>query len=116
MNNEPPNLQLDQQNQNKNPLQDPNQNPPQDENQNPPQQEQEILQPPPIGRPHPRTQDNILNEIERGKNELEAIIGKLKACGKPNPMKAQLTSSLESIMSHVASVSSQLDIWCVKRE
>lgn len=31
-------------------------------------------------------------------------------------MREQLASSLESIMSHVASVSGQLDIWCVIRE
>ena len=91
-------------NERKNPQQDQNQNPQQDENQNPPQQEQEILQPTPIGRLPPGTQDNIINEIERGKNELEALIGRLKACGQTNPMRAQLASSLESIMTHVASV------------
>ena len=31
-------------------------------------------------------------------------------------MIAQLASSLESIMTHVASVSGQLDIWHVKRD
>ena len=31
-------------------------------------------------------------------------------------MRAQLASSLESIMSHVAFVNGQLDIWRVKRE
>ena len=74
------------------------------------------MQPPPIGRPSPGTQDNIMNEIERGKNELEEIISRLKSCGKTNPMRAQLESSLESIMSHVAFISGQLDIWHVKRE
>ena len=102
MNNELANPQQDQ---NQNPQQDPNQNPQQDENQNPPQQEQEILQPAPIGRPPPGTQENIINEIERGKNELEALIGRLKACGQTNPMRAQLASSLESIMTHVTYVS-----------
>ena len=101
MNNELLNPQQDK----KYPPQDPNENPPQDENQNPPQQEQEISQPEPIGRPPPGTQDNIINEIERGKNELEALIDRLKACGQTNPMRAQLASSLESIMTHVASVS-----------
>ena len=72
MSNEPPNPWPNQQNQ--------NENPPQDENQNPPQQEKEILQHARIGRPPPRTQDNIMNEIERGKNQLEAIIGRLKSC------------------------------------
>jgi hypothetical protein len=43
-----------------------------------------------------------LNEIEKGENELESLIGRLKACGKTNPMREQLASSLESIMSHVA--------------
>ena len=57
-----------------------------------------------------------MNEIERGKNELEEIIGRLKYCKKMNPMREQLASSLESIMSHVAYVSGQLDIWHVKRE
>ena len=57
-----------------------------------------------------------MNEIERGKNELEAIIGMLKACGQTNLMRAQLASSLESIMTHVAFVSGQLDIWHVKRD
>lgn len=88
MNNEPPNPQLDQQNENENPPLDPNQNPLQDENQNPPQQEREILQPPPIGRPPPDTQYNIMNEIERGKNELETLIGRLEACGQTNMMRA----------------------------
>ena len=113
MNNEPVNPQQDQ---NQNPQQDPNQNPQQDENQNPPQQEQQISQPTPIGRPPPGTQDNIINEIERGKNELEALIGRLKACGQTNPMRSQLASSLESIMTHVAFISGQLDIWNVKRD
>ena len=31
-------------------------------------------------------------------------------------MRAQLTSSLEFIMTYVAFVSGQLDIWCVKRD
>ena len=101
MNNELVNPQQDQ---NQNPQQDPNQNPQQDENQNPSQQEQEIPQPAPIGRPPPGTQDNIINEIERGKNELEALIGRLKARGQTNPMRAQLASSLDSIMTHVAFV------------
>ena len=57
-----------------------------------------------------------MNEIERGKNELEELIGRLKACGKTNPMRAQLASSFESIMTHVASISGQLDIWHAKRE
>ena len=105
-----------QQDQNQNPQQDPNQNTQQDENQNPPQQEQEISQPEPIGRPPPRTQDNIINEIERGKNELEALIGRLKACGQTNSMRAQLASSLESIKTHIAFVSGQLDVWRVKRD
>ena len=47
-----------------------------------------------------------MNEIEREKNELDSIIGRLKVCKKTNPMRAQLASSLEPIMSHVASVSS----------
>ena len=51
MNNEPPNPQLNQKNQ----------------NENPSQEEQEILQPPLIKRPPPSTQDNIMNEIQRGK-------------------------------------------------
>ena len=58
----------------------------------------------------------MMNEIERGKNELEAIIGRLKACGQTNPMRAQLASSLKSIMTHVAYVSGKLDIWHVKRD
>ena len=56
-----------------------------------------------------------MNEIERGKTQLEAIIGGLKSCGKTNPTRAQLTSSLEFIVSQVASVSGQLDILHVKR-
>ena len=112
MNNEPENPQQDKK---QNPQQDPNQTPQQDENQNPPQQEQEIMQPAPIGRPPPSTQDNIINEIERGKNELEALIDRLKVFGKTNPMREKLASSLESIMTHVAFVSGQLDIWQVNR-
>ena len=69
MNNEPPNPQPDQKDQNENRPQHPNQNPPQDENQNPPQQEQGILQPTPIGRPPPSTQENIMTEIKRRKTE-----------------------------------------------
>ena len=87
-----------------------------DQNQNPPREEQQILQPKPIARPPPSTQENIINEIERGKNELEVLIVRLKACGQTNPMRAQLASSFESIMTHVASVSGQLDIWRVKRD
>ena len=98
MNNQPPNPQPDQQNQNK--------NPPQDQNKNPPQDQNELLQPPLIQKPPPSTQDNIMNEIEREKNELEAIIGRLKFCKKTNPMRAQLASSLEPIMSHAAFFSS----------
>ena len=71
MNNKPPNPYPNQQNQ----------------NENPPQEEKEISQPPPIERPPPGTQDNIMNEIERGKNELEAIIGRLKACGNTSPIR-----------------------------
>ena len=91
----------------KNPQKDQNQIPPQDpnKNQNPPQQEQEILQPTLIGRPPLGRQENIRNEIERGKNELEALIGRLKTCGQTNQMRAQLASSLESIKTHIASVS-----------
>ena len=74
------------------------------------------MQPTPIGRPPPGTQDNIMKEIEKGKNELEKIIGRLKAYGQTNPMRAQLASSVESIMTHVASVSGQLDILRVKRD
>ena len=54
--------------------------------------------------------------MERGKNELEALIGRLKVCGQTNPMRAQLASSLKSIMTHVTSVSGQLDIWWVKKD
>ena len=82
------------------------QNPQQDQNQNPPQQEQEIPQPALIGRPPPSTQANIINEIERGKNELKTLIDRLKACGQTNLMRAQLASSLKSIMTLVASISS----------
>lgn len=57
-----------------------------------------------------------MNEIERGKIELEAIISRLKAFRKTNPMRAQLPSSLEFIISHVAFVSGQLDNWHIKRE
>ena len=57
-----------------------------------------------------------MNEIERGKNELEALIGRLKACGKTNLIRAQSTFSLESIMTHITYVSGQLDILHVKRE
>ena len=57
-----------------------------------------------------------MNEIKRRKNELEAPIGRLKSFGQINLMRAQLASSLESIMTHVASVSGQLDIWLVKRD
>ena len=57
-----------------------------------------------------------MNEIERGKNELEALIGRLKFFGQTNLMRAQLASSLESIMTHVAYISGQLDIWSVKRD
>lgn len=85
MNNELPNPQ---QNQNQNPPQDPNENPPQDENQNPQQQEQEILQLALTRRHPPGTQENIISEIGRGKNELEEVIGRLKSCGQTNPMRA----------------------------
>ena len=74
------------------------------------------MQPTPIGRPPPCTQDNIMNEIEREKNELEALIGRLKACGQTNLMRAQLASPLKSIMTHVAYISGQLDIFRVKRD
>ena len=74
------------------------------------------MQPVPIRRPPLGTQDNIMNEIKRGKNKLEVIIGRLKACGQTNPMRAQLASFLESIMTHTAFVSGQLDIFCVKRD
>ena len=57
-----------------------------------------------------------MNEIEREKNELEALIGRLKDYGQTNPMRAQLASSLESIMTHITSVSGQLDIWRVNRD
>ena len=113
MNNE---LTNPQEGQNQNPQQDPNQNPQEDQNQNPPQQEQQILQPEPIARPPPGTQENIINEIERGKTKLQALIGRLKKCGKTNPMRAQLASSLESIKTHIPSVSGQLDVWWVKRD
>ena len=46
-----------------------------------------LHKPLPIDRPPPSTQDKIMNEIERGKNELEALIGRLKACGKTNFMR-----------------------------
>ena len=98
-------------NQPKNP-QDP-QNP---QNQNPPQEEQQIPQPEPIARPPPGTQENIINEIERGKIELERLIARLKESGQTNPMRAQLASSLESINTQIASVSGQLDIWRAKRD
>ena len=45
-----------------------------------------------------------MNEIESGRNELEEIIGRLEAYKNTNPMRAQLPSALESIMSHVASI------------
>ena len=49
------------------------------ENQNPPQQEQQISQPAPIGRPPPSKQENIINEIERGKrNLLKVSINQVK--------------------------------------
>lgn len=57
MNNLPPNLQPNQQNQNENPSQDQNENP-----------HEEEKEPPPVERPPLVTQDNIMNEIERGKN------------------------------------------------
>ena len=89
MNNEPTNPSQDEnqtppQNQNQNPPQSQNQNPQENENQNPPQEEQEIPQLAPIGRPPPGTQENIINEIKRGKNELEELIGRLTACGQTN--------------------------------
>lgn len=99
-----------------NPQEGQNQNPQDDQNQNPPQEEQKILQPEPIARPPPSTQENIINEIERGKTELEGPIGQLKQCGQTNPMRAQLALSLESIKTHIANVSGQLDVWRVKRE
>ena len=74
------------------------------------------MQPASIGRPPPGTQENIINEIERGKNELEELIGRVKYFGQTNPMRAQLASSLESIMTHVNSINGQLDIWRVKGE
>ena len=81
------------------------------QNQNPPQEEQQIPQPGPIARPPPGTQENIINEIERGKTELERLIAWLKESKKTNPMRAQLASSLESINTQIASVSGQSDIW-----
>ena len=73
------------------------QNPQEPQNQNPPQEEKQIPQPEPIARPPPGTQENIINEIERGKIELEGLIGQLKEFGQTNPMRAQLASSLESM-------------------
>ena len=92
-----------------------NQNPQPENPQNPPE-EQQIPQPEPIPRPPPGTQENIINEIERGKIELEGLIGWLKQAGQTNPMRAQLASSLESIKTQIASFTSQLDVWQVKRE
>ena len=46
-----------------------------------------ILQHALIGRPPPGTQDNIMNQIERVKNEVEALICRLKAYGQTNPMR-----------------------------
>ena len=74
------------------------------------------MQPEPIARPPPGTQENIINEIERGKTKLEGLIGRLKECRQTNPMRAQLGSFLESIKTQIASVSGQLDIWRVKRD
>ena len=47
---------------------------------------------------------------------MEGLIAQLKESGQTNPMKAQLASSLESIKTQIASVSSQLYIWWVKRD
>ena len=98
-------------NQPKNPQEPQNQNPQEPQNQNPPQEEQQIPQLEPIARPPPGTQENIINEIERGKTELERLIAWLKESGQTNPMRAQLASSLKSINTQIASVSGQLDIW-----
>ena len=103
-------------NQPENPQEPQNQNPQEPQNQNPPQEEQQIPQPKPIARPPPGTQENKINEIERGKTKLEGLIARLKESGQTNPMRAQLTSSLESINTQIASVSGQLDIWQVKRD
>ena len=67
------------------------------QNQNPPQEEEQILQLKPIERLPPGTQENIINEIERGKTKLEGLIGWLKESRLTNPMRAQLALSLESI-------------------
>ena len=85
-------------------------NPQEPQNQNPPQEEQQIAQPEPIARPPLGTQENIINDIERGKTELERVIARLKESGQTNPMRAQLASSLESINTQIASVSGQLDV------
>ena len=91
------------------------QNPQEPQKQNPPQEEQ-IPQSEPIARPPPGTQENLRNEIERGKTELEGIIARLKESRQTNPMRAQLASSLKSINTQIASVSGQLDIWRAKRD
>ena len=91
-------------------------NPQEPQNQNPPQEEQQIPQLEPIARPPPGTQENIINEIERGKTKLERLIVQLKEFRQTNPMRAQLASSLKSINTQIASISGQLDIWRVKRD
>ena len=63
-------------------------NPQEPQNQNLPQEEQQIPQPKPIARPLIGTQENIINEIERGKTELKGHIAWLKEFGQTNPMRA----------------------------
>lgn len=57
-----------------------------------------------------------MNEIERGKIELETIVRRLKVSLHNNPSRALFAQSLEAIVGQVASVSGQLNLWFNKRE
>jgi Mn-containing catalase len=91
-------------------------NPPQNSPERPPNEENELQLPPPIQRPPPGACKNLFNQIGNQKTELEALIRRLKNSVHSNPQRAQLVESLESILTHVGSVSGQLHIWHNKRE
>jgi hypothetical protein len=59
---------------------------------------------------------NLINQIERGKTEIESLIRRLKDSIGTNPRRETLSKSLELILTHVGSVSGQLNLWHNKRE
>ena len=79
-------------------------------------QENEPHPPSPIEKPPLGTHENLINQIENGKTEIESLIRRLKDSIGTNPKRATLSKSLELIFTHVGLVSEQLNLWHEKRE